>query len=384
MTGYILDPMTLETLNKVDITDYSLPIETAQAVNGSVTIPQNTSFNANRMVLYIPSLADRYFKISNTEQKTENQTKLNIADEAELLTDNFWGRTTTLATDFMNVFKAIFTTYGSVNIYDAGQYAPHFVGERTDPSAWSADVWNRLSQIPLDLTEFCDLQKGTGCYGSCASLLRIAARYGIISHVKAVNYRPSLGIKSYRYSFEIEPVTLESDTVVPIFFNDGHSEIKSETYDNSNILSALWVFGTGGSKVFYLKNDLSVGTNSAEQMPGSFGLLDTDAVIPSSSQMESILMPYAQEEFAKNSYGHKIEFYSDKVLHLGQPVKLALNRGILDTAISKVMLTSADERYLYTCGELPTTATDLITASSWKYGQRLPLKPRKGQLYIQS
>ena len=75
-----------------------------------------------------------------------------------------------------------------------------------------------------------------------------------------------------------------------------------------------------------------------------------------------------------------VEFASDKVFHLNQPVRLMLERGILNTAISKVTIKSKDDRYYYTCGDLPQTAAQHIKANSWSYGSRLPHNPYAGQL----
>ena len=50
------------------------------------------------------------------------------------------------------------------------------------------------------------------------------------------------------------------------------------------------------------------------------------------------------------------------------------------TRTAKVTIKSGDDRYYYTCGELPQTAAQHIKANSWSYGKRLPHNPYVGQL----
>lgn len=181
-------------------------------------------------------------------------------------------------------------------------------------------------------------------------------------------------------------------TPIPIVFGDGHSEIISQKYDDTNIVSFITLFAfrrvssSGGILYdefkrikYFLTEDMNITDDESLQCQGQSAEISLEGLKTTDITWEQGL-EYVQDEFLKNEWKHKVEFASDKIYRLGQPVRLVLDRGILDTTISSVYKKSSDNRYIYTCGDLPLTASEQIKDNSWSYGRRLPLNPIKGQL----
>ena len=70
----------------------------------------------------------------------------------------------------------------------------------------------------------------------------------------------------------------------------------------------------------------------------------------------------AAEEFAKNVSSYKIEFYSDRLYELFDRVRLRFDDGVFAADITARQISSADKRYYYRCGNLPTTLTEKLQA----------------------
>ena len=68
----------------------------------------------------------------------------------------------------------------------------------------------------------------------------------------------------------------------------------------------------------------------------------------------------ARKEFEKNQETHKIEFYSKLQFGLLDPIMMRMGDAVETYRITCIRESSADDRYLYTCGDLPTTLTDKI------------------------
>lgn len=184
-------------------------------------------------------------------------------------------------------------------------------------------------------------------------------------------------------------VNLEKTELTPkiIYFNDGIAEIKSASFDNDvvtcvtvHVISTKTSVWNSTIFSYYLKSDLTVTSIKSEQLQGKNVSLSykTSKTYENMDWNDSLQL--AVDEFAKNTYKHKVEFYSKEKMYCGQMVKLIFDDKILDTQITSISLSSSDNRYLYTCGEGSNTASEKIKSNSWKYGRRLPLAPYKGQL----
>lgn len=68
----------------------------------------------------------------------------------------------------------------------------------------------------------------------------------------------------------------------------------------------------------------------------------------------------ARKEFENNQDTHKVEFYSKLQFGLLDPITMRMGDAVETYQITCIRKSSADDRYLYTCGDLPTTLTDKI------------------------
>lgn len=162
----------------------------------------------------------------------------------------------------------------------------------------------------------------------------------------------------------------------PIYFKDGHSFIVSESY-NADVISAVCLQdGNSHQYKYFLNSALEVVNDSTQQIQGRIEYKISDTNLPNWDSGKT----KANEMFEDNKWEHKVEFKSDKVYHVGQAIRLFLERATLDTAIDKVWLESGDNLYHYSCGDLPTTASEKIKANGWTYAKRLPANPYVGQL----
>lgn len=74
----------------------------------------------------------------------------------------------------------------------------------------------------------------------------------------------------------------------------------------------------------------------------------------------------AKKEFEKNQDTHKVEFYSKLQFGLLDPITMRMGDAVETYQITCIRKSSADDRYLYTCGDMPTTLTDKIKQLSKK------------------
>lgn len=79
-------------------------------------------------------------------------------------------------------------------------------------------------------------------------------------------------------------------------------------------------------------------------------------------------MATARKEFEKNRDTHKIEFYSKEKFDLLDPVTMRMGGDIETYPITCIRKSSADDRYLYTCGDMPITLTDKVKQLSKNEG----------------
>lgn len=390
MIGYIRDPRTWSAVKTVTVTSYELPLETAQGETGKVTILGQLDADYSGYVLSIEDMG-YVFKIKEQQSGSTTETTLSVSDSVSLLENSVLttGQTTTVITDdflrriggisgtepeFQTYTKGILNDsirnhhYNARAIYTRSDFAPNefmfMPGDGIPYYTYLAGL-----NIPISDFEFTEIQNQGRSFKffDAEKTLRKLREYGV--HYEAGAFSEEYnGHVIQGIGFKI--VCNETTSNIP--FNDGHSELISESYNDDICNRVIIISETSYDWQDFPGKCLSIFTTDGagytvtEEYDDSFGSaeLQADAI------------------FAKNTHSHKIEFASDKELHIGQAVRLMLSRGILDTAISKVMLKSGDNRYYYTCGELPVTATERIKADGWSYGKRLPSNPRKGQLFI--
>lgn len=347
--------------HSVDIADYELILE--QGLNedgGSVTIAGKLDFDPTGMALYVPSLCgDVPFQVSSQSNSNETSTTLSLMDftaPADGLYDGSepWGNSFSYWLDIIFQFRSIIAAKEGMDIYSS--------------AGWSDSIWRTALGDYLDnhVPALEDLQEEER-YFSKGKILRWLRSVGV-----------SLNPNTASGSLIMAPELEEISDPVSIVFGDGHSYLISEEF-NDDIVSRAVV----NEIQYYLAEDGTVFDRSQwlnhdyDQIRGR-----SVARYDASLNTDEKRIAAAQEIFNENKREHKIVFLSDKKLHFRQPVRLKLSRFILDTVITTVRVKSSDNRYEYTCGELPGTLSEIIKSNRWSYNRRLPTAPRKGQLVL--
>lgn len=390
MTGYILLPRDLSVVQAVNVTDYTLPLECFAGETGSVTFEGKGSRDFTNYVFRFPD-RETLWKITSSETGDAQTTKLSVTDETGVLDGAFFNAH--FANSYYNNYLTLAVLKGIVGNYNNDPYTPNF----TPYAQYSwflysyiafpeiLDPGNILASILASANlKTADYAYATGTYSSqrnfatnvyklVSDLSKLGVKFSYSLNKRATN-RQSLAL------FVTPTAQRNFNTVIPIYFNDGHSYLLSESYD-SDVCSCFIGYvpnsQTQNVYAYYLDNNLQI-----VQVPKE---LDNDDQITGYTKVDTCTSladasTKAAAAFAANTWKHKVEFASDKEFHLRQPVKLMLERGVLSTAISKVEIKYGDDRYFYTCGDLPQTAAQHIKANSWSYGQRLPHNPYTGQL----
>lgn len=367
MIAYIRDPKTWSVVRTVTVTSYELPVETAQGENGKTTILGQLDADYSRYMISIENDMSIY-KITGAQTGNGLETVLTISDwiaafEGELAAvDNGY-----ISEEINSLF--LFGTSALVASFCSSVIAKsNFTPTAIRGNSASSAVRSYIDSLHIPASEAQPLyEASTRKLYRFDDVLRVIRNYGvtvtagvrIVSNASALVFEFGIG----------------DNSVVVVPFNDGHSELISESYKDDKCTCVVLVHADYQQSAYYLDSSNNISTSRGAQSAGYTitALYDSEY----GSQINQ-----AAAIFASNTSSHKVEFASDKTLHIGQPVKLMTSRGVLDTSISKVMKKSGDDRLYYTCGELPVTATERIKADSWDYGTRLPANPRKGQIFI--
>lgn len=381
MTGYIIQPWDFGVVQVVNATEYTLPLECFAGETGTVQFEGKAKRDYAQYLFRLEGL-DVMWKITSAETGDAVTTVLTVTDQTGLLDGVI-----TFPSFDNSVYSADLTaamvshiignsrTYSDAPDRQFGKYVYPYVGCK------SADIANVLSGAGLQTADYLLFSRASSGYRQVVTDV-----YKLVCDVVACGAKLTLSTGSRVRRNESGRSLLLSFSehnnysATPIYFNDGHGFLQSESYDGDVCSAYIGIPSSPSSWPpylvsnfrFYLNANMQTVQTYADQINGY-----TKVELCASSAVAS---ENAAAAFAANSWKHKVEFASDKVYHLNQPVRLMLERGVLNTAISKVVIKSNDERYFYTCGELPQTAAQHIKANSWTYGQRLPHNPYKGQL----
>lgn len=152
-------------------------------------------------------------------------------------------------------------------------------------------------------------------------------------------------------------------------FDTSLFQLVTRTHDR-DIISKVSVIhtDTGNTAMnYYLKPNGAVTPIAPEErVPGKWVSVPYNA--------DEAVMATARKEFEKNRDTHKIEFYSKEKFDLLDPVAMRMGGAIETYPITCIRKSSADDRYLYTCGDMPTTLTDKVR----QIGQRKNAQEQKG------
>lgn len=379
MTGYIIQPWDFTVVRSVNVTDYDLPLECYSGESGSVTFEGKSKQDYSQYLFRLDVL-DTMWKIKEAETGDSQSTKLSVTDQTGILdgaiaSPHFSNTYYSADLDSTGIVLAIIGNYKLGDISNAdrqrGKYIYPYIG------CSSVALPNILTGAGLKTADYLlynknvsgDRQVVTDLFKLITDLVSIGA-----------NVTFSIGDRATHQTGRSLLLTITERTgysvATPIYFHDGHSYLLSESYDG-DVCSCY--IGLPSSPTFfpqqftyYLDEYMQIVQDKSFQINGYTKI---ETVSDNADALDK-----ATAAFGQNQWKHKVEFASDKVFHLNQPVKLMLERNVLNTAISKVTIKSGDDRYYYTCGELPQTAAQHIKANSWSYGKRLPHNPYIGQL----
>lgn len=392
MIGYIRDPRTWEEVKTVTVTAYELPLETAQGETGRAVIIGQLDADYSRYIFSVDGF-EHVFKISGQQSGDRLQTTITLADSIGLLEGMRvlrydGGHDIMLPGDICRLSRS----WDGMGVF--GEPSPNLpspdtpIPKQTYLNSAPARVFvtaETIGSIEAAITarsiplENCIEKVNDSQYFVIPEqLLRALRQYGF-----SVNISKGMAGTVETLLVDITDATRAAQ-IIPT--GDGHTEALSESY-TEDICSAVYVAVNGraltdGEHVRYLAADGTISTSSADQVSGYASTAYVENPSGNYQELLAQIDAAAAEVFAQNTKSHKIEFASDKELHIGQPVRLMLSRGVLDTVVSKVTIKSGDTRYQYTCGELPVTAAEMIRADNITYASRMPNHPRKGQLFI--
>ena len=378
-TGYIIQPWDFSVVQSVNVTDYDLPLECYSGETGSVTFEGKGLRDYSQYIFRLDVL-DTMWKIKEAETGDALSTKLSVTDQTGILdgaiaSPHFPNTYYSADLNTSAIVRAIIGNYSLGEIGNAdrqrGKYIYPYIGYK------SIDLPNILTGAGLKTADYLlfnrnasgDRQVVTDLFKLITDLVSLGAKVDF-----------STGSRATREAGRSLLMTITErtgySTATPVYFNDGHSYLLTESYDG-DVCScyiglpsspAIWT----QQFVYYLDENMQIVQDKSYQING---YTKVETVSDNADALDK-----ATAAFGANQWKHKVEFASDKIFHLNQPVRLMLERGILNTAISKVTIKSKDDRYYYTCGDLPQTAAQHIKANSWSYGSRLPHNPYAGQL----
>lgn len=190
-------------------------------------------------------------------------------------------------------------------------------------------------------------------------------------------------------------LTIKTKPEIPyvLINNDGHTKMVSFNYDKE-VISKLRVFvvsrddngnayienpyqypnepSTPAEYTYYLLKSGKIIQNNHYAPPASnrvIGKWETRTISAATQNQLELDPPItnyklateeAHKVFAQNIDKINIEFYSDIDLEWGRPVKMIINDVAWTGIISKKIISSEDDRFFYTIGEMKTTVTQKL------------------------
>lgn len=160
-----------------------------------------------------------------------------------------------------------------------------------------------------------------------------------------------------------------------LYNGDGHTYKTSYSYDKNVVekvdVSIMTKNEQGSSIVkptrytYYLTD--GVDFSSIQPANRKLGVWERSTISEANQQQidagitdETLAHDAAQKIFEKNTEEIKIEFYHDKHLEWGLPVRIKINNTIWTGCLSSCRITNEDERYFYTIGDLKTTISEKL------------------------
>ena len=409
MKARIYDSKTMKYISSEDVSSYQLILEDAEGDGGQLTVARNLPYDAAFCILELEGFEGKQWVISNADTSDAESTTLRLLESFHAL-DTYVAldliSTETSDPDWNHpirtVLKCVLTDYSGIGKHNQAHNpsAPRLL-TGLPYSEYSSALNTAADMVPLaSVDDIFDYNYTYDQYQKAVLVrlghfIRYIKRNGIGVYGKIIS-------SSGAARFKVSRMITFSQTPKNILFDDGHTFLESETYDYSVVSSVLVLCSDYAGYPYLLKKDGSIARrrvisggggevfDTSNAINGEHKTVKTSVANYTGSdetkreRLFTTLQPYAQEVFDENKYSHKIVFRSDKEYKFGDAVNLVLKHGNVLSRISSVGKNSDDSRYIYTCGELPMTASEKINAFGWKYGSRLPNNPQKGTLFIKA
>lgn len=137
-----------------------------------------------------------------------------------------------------------------------------------------------------------------------------------------------------------------------VLFTDGRSHLKSVDYGATGV-AKITAIQNGEPSFWYLSESGQISQTVPERRAA--GNWITIAVASNADVSAKVA-----ETFAKNRSGHKVEFFSELDLNVGDSCNLRIRGESLSSYITCKRKLSGDNRFLYKAGDLATTASEKL------------------------
>ena len=324
MKAYLISIRDMSLLDQWDASAYTLYPDSDTA--GQLTIRSDRDVNAGNWILF-----DQRLWITDSAKPSEGVVQLKVRDPLYA---------------FDRKLKYTGTSQTTVEGFIASCLESEYK-LLSDP----AYAMPYLTVSSTGTTTFVEPELGSGDVFSLSD-------YGEAARASGINIRFSY--ENDHIAVRIYPSSAEKKIIV---MDDGHYQLKSEIYSRETVAKVTVrqkeelqdESVTYHDVDYYLSSDGTIGTSvPANRAEGKWEIIVT-------RYGDDDPLAKAQAVFAQNENSHKIEYWSDQEMENYTPVRIRFKRGLLfETRITKVKITSDDNRVLYTCGNLPTTLTDIV------------------------
>lgn len=316
MTGYIKTRETFELYSSYDAISWDLPVASYQAATGNVVLRGSVPAAAKDMWLL---LSGSIWTIQRVEPNN-GLTTLTIAP----------------AIDAFNRPLLMQAAAETVELFIAQTLENEF---RMQPDTEFALPYLQISAggtTPFVRPETSD-----------------AGLYSLPDYVRSVqdSVRADFTVSGAAMLVTVAPAALQTHAVLM----DGATELKQQTYSRQFTAKVTVVQGAG-STVYYVDADGAISSAPPANRPkGEW------RVVEARDNMEAV--EAAKDVFAENVAANKIAFASPERYDLGDIIRTRLDGASAALKVTAIRKTSSDSRWLYECGELPTSLSERLKAA---------------------
>lgn len=319
MVCFIKSVETFATIGQYDVSDYTVPLGSANGATGGITVAATLTQDITRQWL----IMDGHLFYVVSVSPDNGMTEITVGDPLSA-----FDRTLVYeepSTNILGEYIRSLMTSEYISLSDTAYDMPY------------------LSVTNSDTTEFAHVYPKDGLF-TLESVMRDAQSRGIRIEFTYTND----GI-----ACTISP---GDTTVHPLIVGDGHTQLASETYNRTAIAKVTVISELGYPHDYYLAVDGTVTTTvPVNRAQGEWITV---------KQGEDNLYDTALAAFAQNLESHKVTLYSDEELELFAPVGIRLNDAVYSSKITYVGISSNDDRFVYNCGDMAVTLVDKIRSIS--------------------